>query len=167
MEREVGITVSLAVQLVALSAFLSLVFFVVFQGETIKNNTANVASEMNTEVQTGFLNQLVDHRVDPLMPTATAYNILLSYDNVITKSACAVAWDNGVAVDPIHVLMTDGSCLINHMQGEVSMELLYIDKTSEYIAFLHEADCDWLKGNCTCQHHNGTSFFKLKQQYNL
>lgn len=169
MEREVSIVVEISIVLVAISALLSIIFFTVYVGNDIKADATSSISDIKNEISVNYVKGLANGEIDNEMPSATAYNILTTYSDVIVESA------NGYDGE-IRNLMTEDSDLKNKLTGRVQLELIEITDGA-YVVFIHTGydpndpnniapgNCNWKNGNCTCP--NKTGFYALKSKYNI
>ena len=153
MEKEVSSIVDLMVGLIAVSAVLGIVTFTVLIGRDVMSDVISTASSIDSMVSMGFIEDLAKGEVDNEMPTATAFNVLTTYDNAIGVTGCGVCGEE-------RELITQRTCLSDHMSNRVQLEVLGSD--GKYISLIHEGDCNWFVGACTCTHSNIFSGIKLK-----
>lgn len=130
MEREVSIVVEIGVALIALSAFIGILWFTVFMGQDMSNNISIEATEMYAVMQDGQLRDLTNG--DNILPTSAVYSLLRSCSNVIGKVECHISDD---CKDD-----TLGKCLLTHLNGKVNLEVI-LDDDGTYTLILHKADC--------------------------
>ena len=153
MEKEVSSIVDLMVGLIAVSAVLAIVTLTVLIGRNVMGDVISTASSIDSMVSMGFIEDLAKGEVDNEMPTATAFNVLTTYDNAIGVTGCGICGEE-------RELLTQRTCLSNHMSNRVQLEVLGSD--GKYIALIHKGDCNWYVGVCTCTHRDVFSDIKLK-----
>jgi hypothetical protein len=169
MEREVSESLSIGVTLAAIATLLSVVMFTVYVGNTIKATGGSSLSGISNEISFNYIDSLARGEMDNEMPTATAYNIFKTYDKAIIESA---DWYTGEITN----LMEGDSSLRSHLNGRVQLELLRVDNGA-FIALVHNGNCTWKSGTCTCRLRDGapsevplakdTTFKTLKAKYKL
>lgn len=154
MEKEVSSMVDLMVGLIAVSAVLGMVTFTVLLGRNIMSDVIGTASNIDGMISVGFIEDLAKGEIDNEMPTATAFNVLTTYDNAIGVTGCGVCGAE-------RELITQRTCLSDHMTGRVQLEVLGYD--GKYISLIHKGDCNWYVGACTCP--SGSIFNTIKQKH--
>lgn len=158
MDREVSSSVHLGVSLAALAGLLGIVFFTVFMGNQVKEDAGRSLSDIRDQATVNYIRDIASGATDNEMPTASAYNILKTYSDVIQEVACG--HDGAVSN-----LMTEEPCLGDNLTGRVQLELQPINGGSTYVAFIHDEDCNWQAGDCTDEDKRGFEY--LKQKYNI
>lgn len=156
MEREVSAAVWLGLALVGVSALLSIIWFTVVMGKEIQEGASGALVSINEDVSVGFIEDLAKGRIDPEMPTATAYKIFKTYEDVIIETACG---SNGELTN----VLTEGPCMGDDISGKVQLQLVKID--GGYVAFVHSADSTWASGTSTDPDQTG--FNELKAKYGI
>lgn len=139
MEKEVSHAIEIGVSLIAVSAVIAIIWFTVFLGQDLKISAVNESSRIVTDLQEGVISDMVGQQND--IPTATAYGIVRSYGSIIPSSTCKIC---GKVTD----LTKDTPCLLNHMHGELSVEVNAVN--SWYEITIHKLDCTWYYNNCNC-----------------
>lgn len=153
MDKEVSSVVDLMVGLIAVVAVLGIVVVTIMIGRNLMEDVVDTASKIDSSVSVGFIEDLASGEVDNEMPTATAFNIFTTYDNVIGVSGCGICGEE-------RELLTQRSCLNEHMSGRVQLEVLGSD--GKFISLIHKGDCNWFVGTCTCVHSGIFNDIKLK-----
>lgn len=152
MDKEVSMVVELGVVLIAIAAVIGIIWFTVFMGEGIANDAASEASLISSSTEMGVMEDLKNK--DNVMPTSAAYSILRTYSNIIPEYYCNY---KSVAKECDHskkVLLGSQPCLVNHLEGMVSMEVLDC-VSGGYTVIIHHQKCDWFNksytknGNCS------------------
>lgn len=137
MEREVSMVVEIGVALMALAAFILILWFTVFMGEDMANNVGQEAGQILGTTQSGRLEELRDTYT--ILPTSGVYSILRGNENVIGEVQCKICGSKE----------NDGSCLLGHLDGKVSLEVQFLDNYGWYKLIIHNQTCDWYyDGNC-------------------
>lgn len=156
MEKEVAEGANVTIALVSIAALIGIIVFTVYIGGVIREDSGEVLTDIRDEMSVDFIYRLSAGGVDNEMPAATAYNILKTYDKIITEVACG--FDGEVS----HI-MTEDPCVGNRLTGRVQLEVIEVD--GAYLAFIHEEDCNWHVGDETCSVQSG--FNELKSKYGL
>lgn len=152
MDREISMAVEIGVVLIAISAVIGILWFTVFMGQGIANDAAAEATVVASSTETGVMEDLKNK--DNIMPASAAYNILRTYSNLVPEYYCNYC-NSGKKN-----LLSEQPCLVNHLTGMVSMEVL--DSTSGgYTVIIHHQKCDWFSksytknSNCTACNSKG------------
>lgn len=150
MDREISLSVEISVALIALAAFIGILWVVVDMGQDMANDASYTASDVLVAVEEGKLSELVHtHNV---MPAAAVYSLLrtngdsIPDDGVVCKiptSKCIAKKDD--AGNP------NKMCILKHLEGRVSLQVELLDY-GWYRLTIHEADCSWFFTGCTCGH---------------
>lgn len=122
MEKEISLSLQIGVTLMVLSAVISLVAFTIHLGNDFKTETYQTGSRILTDLDEGYLPDMVGD--DNNIPMATAYNLMRTYGRRITSLDCRVPECNHVG-EPQN-LVYDTPCLINHsggLSGRVNLEV--------------------------------------------
>ena len=143
MEREISITVEIAVALIAVSALLGIVFFTVFMGNDISNSVSMEASNLITIAEAGSLDELVGN--NSIMPASAAYSLLRSRGSLIADYNCHIGHD----VLNINLSDNESPCILKHLTGKISLETEFLN-TGWYKVTLHYMNCTWSTGSCNC-----------------
>lgn len=112
MEREVSLTVEISVALVAICAVISIIWFTVYLGNDVANQSSETASEIVATMESTVLEELSGEG-DIIMPSASIYNVLRTYSNAIPEFHCKIC--GGAPLN----LTTDNPCIITHLEGKV------------------------------------------------
>ena len=133
LEREVSIAMHLAAGIISMSALLGIVIYTVQIGNDVKGYAIEQANQIEYDLKTYSLDQLVDKNT--ILPAAAAYALVEKNYSVISEYKCEIC--NSTEV-----------CLNNHLTGKVSLE---INKASEetYKVTIHKENCNWDTGVCT------------------
>ncbi len=150
MDREISLSVEIAVVLIALAAFIGILWVVVDMGQDMANDASYTASDVLVSVEEGKLSELVHtHNV---MPAAAVYSLLrtngdsIPDDGVVCKihkSKCVAKYHNNDTSRP------NKMCILKHLDGRVSLEVELLD-FGWYRLTIHEPDCSWFFTGCTC-----------------
>lgn len=154
MEKEVSSMVDLMTGIIAVSLVLGIVFVTLMIGQGITNDVVNTTTTITRGLNTGFLEDLAKGEIDNELPTATAFNILTTYDVSIGHTGCGICGEE-------REVLAERTCLGDHMSGKVSLETLGSD--GRYVVLIHKGDCNWYVGSCTCP--NKGVFTAVKQKY--
>ena len=154
MENEVSNSVSVAVSLIGIGALLVIVAWVVMLGQDMEGRVVEKVADVKSNVTVQYIDDLVSGRVDNEMPSAAAFNILTTYEKVISSTICGIC---GEEVD----LLTGSSCIGKHMNGRVQLEVIEKDKV--YNVIIHKGDCNWKVGNCTCANRVALDKFRTNK----
>ena len=112
MEREVSLTVEISVALVAICAVISIIWFTVYLGNDVANQSSETASEIVATMESTVLEEL-SSKNEVIMPSAAIYNVLRTYSNAVPEFECKIC--GGDAVD----LTVENPCIITHLEGKV------------------------------------------------
>lgn len=156
MEKELSNTVDISVVLIALSVFLAIVLSTVAIGMSIREKAATSLTDMKDDLTVSYVSSLANGITDSEMPTATAYNILRTYNTVIVESV------NSMTGKTVNLMMED-SDLQNDLSGRVQLEVIKTP-SGAYIAIIHDKDCNY-RGGSSCG--NATAVNALKTKYNV
>ena len=144
MEREVSMVVEIGVALIALSAFIFILWVTVFMGEEMANDVGQDAANILGTTQSGTLEELRDTYT--ILPTSGVYRILRANEGVIGEVDCRIC---GGKKDASGKLLKDGSCLLGHLDGKANLEVQYLPE-GWYKLIVHKPTCNWYFGtNCT------------------
>ena len=142
MDREVSTVIEISVALIAISIVIGIISFTVFMGQDMSNDVAVESSKIVSAMEVGELEEMCHQ--NNVMPTAGAYSIYKTHKNVIPNYYC-------------HICKSDKFCLLNHMDGKVSVQITKSEK-GWYIMDIHKVDCNWfdnLKSNHANRKDNG------------
>lgn len=142
MEREISLSVEIAVALIAISALIGILWVTVFMGQDMANDMSLTASDVLVSMEEGKLHELTQtHNV---MPTAAVYSLLRTNGNSIGEVKCRLA--NATCPEKGSKM-----CVLKHLEGRVSLQVELLD-LGWYKLTIHEADCEWFYGanKCTC-----------------
>lgn len=143
MEREISITIEIAVTLIALSALLGIVFFTVFMGKDMSNSVSLEASDMITVAEEGGIEELTSQNT--ILPAAAAYSLIRTKNSVIGDYNCNI----GHTVRNVVLSGGESPCILKHLTGKVSLEMDLLD-TGWYKVTVHYVNCTWSSGTCNC-----------------
>lgn len=129
MEKEVSMTIEIAVALIAISIVIGIISFTVFMGQDMSNEVAVESSKIVSAMEVGELDEMCHQ--NSIMPTAGAYSIYKTHKNIIPDYYC-------------HICKTDVFCLLNHLSGKVSVQITKSEK-GWYSMDIHEVDCVWFE----------------------
>ena len=118
MDREVSLTVEISVALVAICAVISIIWFTVYLGNDVANQSSETASDIVATMESTVLEELVGED-EVIMPSAAIYNVLKTYGNAVPELYCEIC--GGDAVD----LTTSNPCVIKHLSGKVHVLVLH------------------------------------------
>lgn len=176
MDREVSISTELAVGLVALAAFLGLLFYVVQIGRGIQADTAESLENMNNSISADYVQGLVNGEISNEMPAVTAYNILTRYYQILTESANGVNYSDDINFlyfpdtdSRVTNILTSGSDLANNLatlSGRVQLEIIPTGQGT-YIVLIHPGNSLWSSGivDTSCEHVG--AYLQLLAKYDL
>lgn len=132
MERELSIGVELAIGLVALAVVLSLTMGFVYYGNIIKDGSGSQFVDMKETMSLDYMKGLARGETDTDMPSATAYNIIRTYESVISEEVSG--FDITVRVPSV-----DGSVLKDNLKGRVKLEV-YETSDSSFVVIVNKVD---------------------------
>ena len=143
MEREVSMAVEIAVALISISAFIAVLWFTVFVGEGIANDTSVEASGMITTIQEGRLSDLTNKNT--VLPVSAVYSILRSNEDSIYRVDCGLCKEYTLPEE-----QRNRYCMLKHLTGKCSLEVSFDEDGGWYNIKMHKQTCDWLDGSCSC-----------------
>jgi hypothetical protein len=143
VEREVSITIEIAVALIAVSALLAIVFFTVFMGNDMSNSVSLEASNLITVAEAGSIDELVGN--NNIMPASGAYSLIRSRSGLIADYNCNI----GHTVSKSNLSMGDSPCILKHLTGKISLQVDFLD-TGWYKLTVHYMNCTWSTSGCNC-----------------
>ena len=151
MEREISLAVEISVALIALSAFIGILWFTVAQGEDLANNVSIESNKIYGVVESGQLEGLTQQ--NSILPTSAVYSIIRPNDNVISHVNCKICGrvvKNNELTNAEKILeVGKGKCLLQHLNGKVSLQVEFNNIVNAYILTVHEQDCGWYGASCT------------------
>ena len=151
MEREVSMAVEISVALIALAAFIGILWFTVAQGEDLANDISVESSRIFGVVESGQLDGLTQQ--SSILPTSAVYSIIRPNESVISHVNCKicgrVVQDNELTNAQKILEVGKGKCLLQHLNGKVSLEVEFSNILNAYILTVHEQDCGWYSASCT------------------
>lgn len=112
MEREVSLTVEISVALVAICAVISIIWFTVYLGNDVANQSSETASEIVATMESTVLEEL-SGKNEVIMPSAAIYNVLRTYSNAVPEFVCEICGE-----DPVDLSLKN-PCIITHLTGKV------------------------------------------------
>lgn len=132
MEREVSLTVEISVALVAICAVISIIWFTVYLGNDVANQSSETASEIIATMESTVLEELSGEG-EIIMPSASIYNVLRTYSNAIPEFECEICKKNpkkhtcvknSVLHErkedyPLNLVESNYNCVITHLEGKV------------------------------------------------
>lgn len=116
MEREVSIMTELVIGLLALSAFLFIVFGVMSISRSLQEDSVSATTDIRESLSVSYLRDIARGEVDGEMPSATAYNIVTMFESAIVAEASN--FDS-----KIRIVSLDSSVLETHLKGRVVMQV--------------------------------------------
>lgn len=116
MEREVSLMTELMIGLVALSAFLFIVFGTISISRSLQEDAVSTTTDVKETLSVSYLRDIERGEVDSNMPSATAYNIMTSYEDSIVAEASDFD-------DKVRVVSVDSSVLETHLKGRVNIQV--------------------------------------------
>ncbi len=140
MEREVSTAVHLGVGLIALSAFIFILWSTVFTGEDLADDAADTATNILRITQTSRLEELTE--VHTVLPASAVYSILRENESCIGNVQCRICGVGSKTKEP-----GNGRCLLTHLGGKVSLEVRRTD-FDWYELIIHKQTCDWFYNSC-------------------
>lgn len=158
MEQEVSHATHIAAGLILLAAFISIVMVTVYLGRDIEAFATDSISQIADDTSVAYFQDLIYG--DTVLPTAAAYALIqqnLGYVKDVKCNVCGhdylVQTGTNANGHPIMTPSNDnpGYCLKSHLTGKVSVEVT-VDSDSLYTLKVHEEDCTWQSGVCTCTH---------------
>lgn len=141
MEREVSMVVEIGVALIALAAFIFILWFTVFMGEDMANNMGQEAGQILATTQSGTLEELKGTYT--ILPTSGVYSILRANESSIGRVDCRICGSK----------KKDGSCLLGHLDGRANLEVQYEEAGGWYKLIVHKPTCEWYY-NTNCYNAN-------------
>lgn len=129
LEREISMTVWLAVSLVLISAVIFLVVGTVYIGQSIETSSASAIGGVSQTMTSGYVADLANGSVSPIMSAPAALNILMMFSNQITYEANGY---DGI----VRNIQTQGSVLSQHLNGNVDLVIVPVPGGT-YVAFVH------------------------------
>ena len=150
MEREISMAVEISVALIAIAAFIGILWFTVAQGGDMANSVSQESSQILGIVDNGQLEGLTQRST--ILPTPAVYSVIRSNERVISHVNCKICGrivEDDEVTDAEKVLeVGKGICLQQHLSGKVSLEVEFSNILSTYILTVHALDCDWLTSSC-------------------
>lgn len=144
MEREVSSMSHLAVAMVSVSLVLSLVWFTIFLGDSIRADAYAKAVDIQEGITSGNLQTLTYTPSD--MPAAAAYSIIESNFNNIQSSKCMICNSAECSFE------NSASCLRTHIKGRVILEVTKDNASSLFNVVIHKENCKIILGKtCNCR----------------
>lgn len=116
MDREISMSVELGVGLTVLASVLTLIIFTVMLGKDIIAEATMSINETTQVVTSNYVGDIYHGAIPEVIPTATAYNIITTYDEFI-------AYEVNTFDTQIRNVQEDGSVLRNNLKGKVSFKL--------------------------------------------
>lgn len=176
MDREISYMTALAIALVGTGAIISLIWVTLFIGKDMQSSSTEGIVNVSNDMSINYIRSLSSGETDNEMPTATAYNIMRTYGDIITEAACG---SNGGVTN----LMAEAPCLESELKGRTSLQLMELP-TGEFVALAHVVDypdpssptgytsCNWFDkspvtglGQCTCpENHSGFAQLKVQKE---
>lgn len=147
MERELSTGVELAISLVGIAVLLSIIMAFVGYGNTIKNGSGEQFVDFKENMSLDYMKSLANGEIDNDMPSATAYNIIRSYESIISEEASG--YDSTVRVPS-----RDGSILRDNLKGRVKLEVHEVSGSS-FVVLIHVLNRDGVVSNTTDVGING------------
>ena len=148
MDREVSFAVEIGVALIALSAVIAIIWFTVFMGQGVANDASTTANDILVSAEAGVMKEL--QMSDNVMPTSAAYSILRTYSNYIPEYVCNFHKKGSSIEAKEKNLMVEAPCLLEHMEGKVSM-CVEPSESGGYKVTIHHMNCDWFMSTCNCK----------------
>lgn len=155
MEREISVTVEIAVALIAISALLGIVFFTVFMGNDMSNSVSMEASNLITIAEAGSIDELVGN--NNIMPASGAYSLIRSRSSLIAEYRCSVGHKIGYCPDGkngfgddyekdlVNLSAGTSPCILKHLTGKISLQVEFLN-TGWYRLTVHYMNCNWASG---------------------
>lgn len=150
MEREISMAVEISVALIAIAAFIGILWFTVAQGGDMANSVSQESSQILGIVENGQLEGLTHNST--ILPTSAVYSIVRKNERVISHVNCKIC---GRVVPSNEIIKADkvaevgkGKCLQTHLSGKVSLEVEFSDVLNAYILTVHNQDCAWFTSSC-------------------
>jgi hypothetical protein len=156
MEREISMAVEISVALIALSAFIGILWFTVAQGEGLANSVSMESNQIFAVVESGQLEGLT--QINSILPTSAVYSIIRPNENVISHVNCKICGrvvtdadmtKAGKDLEEKILEVGKGKCLLQHLNGKVSLEVEFNNIVNAYILTVHKQDCGWYGASCT------------------
>lgn len=150
MEREISMAVEISVALIAIAAFIGILWFTVSQGGDMANSVSQESSQILGIVENGQLEGLTQQST--ILPTSAIYSIVRSNERVISHVNCKICGrvvEEDDLTDAEKILeVGKGKCLQQHLSGKTSLEVEFSEILNAYILTVHEQDCDWFTTPC-------------------
>lgn len=140
MEREISISVTIGVSLIAMAALLWIVIFTVQIGNEVKNSAIESGVDLQAALKTGQIESMSVENI--VLPAAAAYQFLEINYRVIDSSVCMICGKTYGAGQA-------GRCFLDHLTGKVSLQIIKLG-SEKYQVIIHKPDCNWELGSCTC-----------------
>ncbi len=145
MEKEVSYALEIGVTLAVLSVLITIVFLTVNIGHDVRADAYEEGVRIASDLEDGNLFSLIGRENN--MPTAAAYSLLRANSRIIPELVCYSSKHSGSKL--VSNLTEDSPCLVNHMQGRVSLEVEMVND-SWYKVTVHKENCPWYYSSCTC-----------------
>ena len=155
MEREISMAVEISVALIAIAAFIGILWFTVAQGGDMANSVSQESSQILGIVENGQLEGLTQRST--ILPTSAVYSVIRSNERVISHVNCKICGrvvtdddikDSGADLQEKVLEVGKGKCLQQHLSGKVSLEVQFNNILNAYILTVHKQDCDWFTSPC-------------------